>query len=136
MNKPDALLKYFLIVDDLLAQRIALETAIREVVPKSNFIKADSFVQAKKIVKSTSTLINLAVIDLKLEGSDEEGIELIKILKKSSHRKRAYAILITAYPDKKNKVLAEKAKADAYISKLNNNVTKELQEIVKKLLGG
>jgi len=135
MNKSYILLKYVLIVDDRPAQREALEAAIRQVVPKSNFIKAESFVQAKRLVKSTGNPIDLAVIDLRLEGSDEEGIELIKILKKSSHRKKTRSILITAYPDEKNRLLAERAEADAYISKLDNSVTEDLQETAKRLLG-
>ena len=135
MKKKETLLKYFLIVDDLSSQREALKAVIREVVPNSVFVEAETFVKAKKLVKSAANPIDLAVVDLKLEGSDEEGIELIKILKKSVHRKKACAILITAYPDEKNKILAKKANADAYISKLDCDVTEELQKTVLKLLG-
>lgn len=133
MKKCDSSVKFFLIVDDLEHQRIAMETAIRQAVPRSEFLKVATFSEAKDVIEKTTDTIHVAVIDLKLEGSDEEGVELIKMLKRSPRRREMRTILITAYPDDKNRALAKKAGADVYISKLNQSVTKELQEAVQQL---
>jgi ActR/RegA family two-component response regulator len=134
MEKNEKTEYYFLIVDDLESQRVALETAIADVVPRREFIKVGTFTEARKIVTEKTEPIDLAVVDLRLEKSDEEGIELVNMLKSLPHRKRAKAILITAYPHNTNRVLAKKAGADAYISKLDASWTKELQDTVLKLL--
>jgi len=135
MTESESSQKYFLIVDDLEHQRIAMKTAIQAVVPRSEFIEASNFNGALEIVKGKTDPIDLAVVDLKLSDNDEQGIELIRTIKREYHRRGAKTILITAYPDEKNRIMANEAGADGYISKLNDSVTVELQDMIRKLLG-
>lgn len=90
--------------------------------------------RARDIIRSSTAPLDLAIVDLKLEGSAEEGIELIGIIKKTPHRHKLRPILITAYPDPGNRARALKTGVDEYISKLGNSETKELQEAVLRLV--
>jgi len=127
--------KYFLIVDDLEHQRMAIKVAVQQVVPRSEFIEVGNLPEATEIVKGKDP-IDIAIIDLMLthEGKDEQGAELIRIMKKLPHRRNARSILITAYAGEESRVIADEVGADGYISKLNSSDVVELQETVKKFL--
>jgi response regulator RpfG family c-di-GMP phosphodiesterase len=127
--------KHFLIVDDLEHQRIAMKAAIQAVVPRSEFVEASNLDEALEIIKGKGDFIDLAVIDLKLTKEGQEGVEIIRTIRREYHRQKMRIILITAYPDAESQIVVEKAGADAYISKLSSSDTLELQEKVKQLLG-
>ena len=109
-----------LIVDNLIAQLVAMKKAIQRVVPEDcEFTEADNLESAVAII----------------EGDHPIGLDVIRTIRRQSHREDTRAILITAYPGEQSKAMASEVGADRFISKLEGEVTEMLQSMVKELLG-
>lgn len=124
-----------LIVDNLIAQLVAMKKAIQRVVPEDcEFTEADNLESAVAIIEGDHP-IDLAVVDMKLTNDGKEGLDVIRTIRRQSHREDTRAILITAYPGEQSKAMASEVGADRFISKLEGEVTEMLQSMVKELLG-
>ena len=120
-----------LVVDDLDRIRLAIKTAIGAAVPSCEFVEAKNATNAEEVLKRELLPFDLAVIDLRLEEPDKDGITLVKVMKGICYSR---IIIFTAYPSVESVCAAYEAGADSYISKLEPDATKKLQDKAKELL--
>ena len=124
-----------LIVDDLDHERIAIIVAIEAAVEGCEIVEAKNVTDAEHVLTGETQPCDLAVIDLKLEESDKDGVALVGIIKQVLQRHSATRVIIyTAYPSMDSACAAYEAGASAYISKLDVDSTEKLQEKSKELL--
>jgi DNA-binding NtrC family response regulator len=118
-----------LVVDDQDHARMAIKTAIGAAVPFCEFADALNTDEAQKSLKESSPF-DLAVIDLKLGELDKDGINLVKVMKGVCYSR---IIIFTAYPSVESACAAYEAGADSYISKIDPDATRKLQDKAKEL---
>ena len=119
-----------LVVDDLDHARLAIKTAIGDAVPSCEFVEAENATKAEEVLKREEPF-DLAVIDLKLEEPDKDGITLVKVMKGVFYSR---IIIYTGYPTVETACAAYEAGADSYISKLYSDATEKLKNKAKVLL--
>jgi response regulator RpfG family c-di-GMP phosphodiesterase len=124
-----------LVVDDQDHARMAIKTVIGAAVPFCEFADASNTDEAQKFLMKEFPPFDLAVIDLKLEESDKDGLNVVRIIKGVLDRySQTRVILYTAYPTVESACAAYEAGADSYISKIDPDATKKLQDKAKELL--
>lgn len=122
-----------LVVDDLDHQRTAIITAISQVVHNCKFIEAENVTTAQRILSQILAPFDLAVIDVRLEETDKDGIGLAKVIRE--RYPETHVIVVTAYPAVETACKAyEDAGASSYLSKLDENLTERIQSRARKLL--
>jgi len=124
-----------LIVDDVMAERTAIRAAVEAAVPNCRFVEENALASGERALKERPEPFDLAVVDVRLLN-DQEGLRL---LGRSGPIRDRYLqtriIVVTAYPDVGSCCEAFENGADAYISKMDLDWTKKLQEKAKELLG-
>jgi len=124
-----------LVVDDQDHARLAIKTAIGAAVPLCEFTEASNTNEAQEFLRKEFPPFDLAVIDLRLEEPDKDGLNVVKIIKGIlDHCSQTRVILYTAYPSVETACAAYEAGADVYISKNDPNATKKLQDKARELL--
>lgn len=123
-----------LVIEDLEHGYVAITTAIKKVIPHCNFVEAKNIRDAESILEEEG-LFDLIVLDLKLEEGSEEGLALLEP-DRVWHQYGIPVIVYTAVSNVELPQAAYEVGVIAYIRKLDEASTQELQMAVTRILEG